>query len=486
MIPRRRCVAIDEARPYFDAIEAEAEVPAFSEEVLNEVDRVLAGTPAAVVENSARWPDRTDLDFVTLDPEGSKDLDQAMCIQRAGEGFRVVYAIADLGAFVRPGGALDDATRTRGSTIYLPDRRLPLHPTELSEGAASLLPNVVRPAVVWDLQLDGAGRVRSLEVNRARIRSRGAYAYDEVQRNLEAGTALEVFRVLREVGMLREELERHRGSINLALPDQELRKTQHGWLLEYRAPLPVEDWNAQISLMVGMEAARIMVDAGVGLLRVMPPPDSATIQWLRGIANVLGITWPNDSTFQEVVRGENGTTPKSAAFITQAARLLRGAGYEAIAGPGLGNEQSAVAAPYAHVTAPLRRLGDRFNNEIILALHAGEAPPAWAVGALGTLPDDLTAAGRKSSKVEHAVVDLIEALLLERSVGATLSGWVVNTDHRNPRIDVQIEEPAIMARVVAPGARLGQQIALRVNATDPLRRTVDLGLAEVSAHGITT
>lgn len=86
--------------------------------------------------------------------------------------------------------------------------------------------------------------------------------------------------------------------------------------------------------------------------------------------------------------------------ITQAARLLRGTGYEAVPGPGRGSAQSAVAAPYAHVTAPLRRLGDRFNNEIILAVHAGHEPPQWAVDALGSLPEELTAAGTKSGTID--------------------------------------------------------------------------------------
>ncbi|MGB2758165.1 MAG: RNB domain-containing ribonuclease [Acidimicrobiia bacterium] len=478
MIPRRRCVSIAEAKPFFDAIEASAAVPPFSTAVTKEVDEAIARAPHRSADHPTPWKDRTEVAFVTLDPQGSKDLDQAMAIERTPDGFRVMYAIADLGAFIVPGGALDAATRERGSTVYLPDRRLPLHPEALSEGAASLLPGEERPALIWDLCLDREGVVQSVALDRAMVRSRDAFAYADVQKKLDASHAPEVFVLLAEVGALRQRLERARGAINLALPDQELEKTADGWELEYRAPLSIEECNAQISLMVGMEAARILIGAGVGLLRVMPPPDSATVQWLRGIARVLEIDWPKGASYQEVVREQRGDTPSSAAFVTQAARLLRGAGYEAITEVGVGAVQSAVAAPYAHVTAPLRRLGDRFNNEMLLAITAGQTPPLWAVEALGTLPQDLTAAARRSSAVERAVVDLIEALLLERSVGARLTGWVVNASHDHSRVDVQIADPAIMTRLTAPGVALGESITVKVNASNPIQRTVDLSIVD--------
>src|SRR5699024_8483847 len=101
--------------------------------------------------------DETGLPFITIDPPRSMDLDQAMHIERDGEGYRVRYAIADVPAFVEPGGALDTEVRLRGQTIYCPDTRVPLHPTELSEGAASLLPDSERPAYVWDMRLTPEG-----------------------------------------------------------------------------------------------------------------------------------------------------------------------------------------------------------------------------------------------------------------------------------------------------------------------------------------
>ena len=103
-------------------------------------------------------PDRRDVELLTIDPPGSRDLDQALHLERRGAGFRVHYAIADVASFVTPGGALDAEAHARGQTIYLPGEKVPLHPPVLSEGAASLLPGQDRPAFLWTLDLDGDGR----------------------------------------------------------------------------------------------------------------------------------------------------------------------------------------------------------------------------------------------------------------------------------------------------------------------------------------
>ena len=97
---------------------------------------------ATQVASAPRLPqlDRTDIALVTIDPIGSMDLDQALCVERQGTGFRLYYAIADVAAFVTAGDAIDLEAHRRGETLYGADARIPLHPKALSEGAASLLP----------------------------------------------------------------------------------------------------------------------------------------------------------------------------------------------------------------------------------------------------------------------------------------------------------------------------------------------------------
>ena len=104
-----------------------------------------------------------------------------MHLERRNDGYRVRYAIADLAAFVEPGGALDRAVWERGVTYYSPDGAVPLHPPVLATGAASLLPDQVRPAIVWTLDLDADGALLETDVARARVRSRAKLDYAGVQ-----------------------------------------------------------------------------------------------------------------------------------------------------------------------------------------------------------------------------------------------------------------------------------------------------------------
>src|SRR5262249_31430491 len=149
----------------------------------------------------------------------------------------------------------------------------------------------------------------------------------------------------------------------------------------------VENFNAQISLLTGMAAARIMLDGTVGLLRTMPPPPASALAKLRAAATALGIDWPEDASAGRVIAAVDPGVPRGAAFLDHAAELMRGAGYTAFDGAlPQQPEQAAVAAPYAHVTAPLRRLADRYATEVCLALYSGTEIPEWARVALPKMP----------------------------------------------------------------------------------------------------
>src|SRR3954453_4871013 len=147
---------------------------------------VLAAAVAAARAQPPPEPDLTGVPFVTVDPPGSTDLDQALHLERRGDGYHLDYAIADVPAFVLPGGPVDAEARRRGQTLYAPDKRAPLHPPVLSEAAASLLPDQERPAFVWRFDLDAEGEVRSASVVRAQGRSRRRLDYGQVQAAADA------------------------------------------------------------------------------------------------------------------------------------------------------------------------------------------------------------------------------------------------------------------------------------------------------------
>lgn len=434
----------------------------------------------AQAENAARnvrlpEADLTGVEFVTIDPAGSVDLDQAVHIARDGDGYLVRYAIADVAGFVEPGGALDASCHERGETLYAPNRRTPLHPEVLSEGAASLLPGQVRPALVWHLRLDAAGEPTGTRVVRASVRSRRRYSYDEVQQLLDAGAAPEVLGLLREVGRLREAAERARGGVSLGVPQQQVRAEGDRWSLEYRTTLPCEGWNAQISLLTGMAAAGLMLSAGVGILRTLPPADDGAITRLRRRAQALGISWPQRVPYPDFVRSLDAAQPRHAAMLNACTTLFRGAGYLAFTAgaPADGARHAAIAAPYAHVTAPLRRLVDRYAAEVCVAVSDGRTPPSWALEALEQLPAEMTASSRRAGSYARGIVDLVEAMVLAPRIGERFAAVLIDVDSDRRAGRLQLREPAVEARVKGSRLRLGAEAAATLVAADLVRGTVD-------------
>ncbi|MFL5968607.1 MAG: RNB domain-containing ribonuclease [Gaiellaceae bacterium] len=452
-MPARR-IRVDPAsamRDGFEAVRREAGVPA---EFPAQVE--------AEAESAARRPperDRIDVPFVTIDPPGSRDLDQALHIEPRGDGHRVRYAIADPRVFIEPGGPLDRDTHERAVTVYAPDENVPLHPPVLSEGAASLLPGEWRPAALWTLDLDATGEVTSAEVARTEVRSVAQHTYEDVPDELA--------RVLAEVGERRLEIERARGGVTLAVPEQEVVREGDAWTTRYRVPLPAEQYNAQISLLTGMSAAKLMLEAGYGVLRTQPHPAERAVKRLHRQAHALGVDWPADVSYADFTRGLDPAVPVNAALLDAAAELSRGAGYTAFDGaPPAEPEHFAIAAAYAHATAPLRRVQDRYVTECCLAACAGTEPPDWVRASLPELPKAMEVGSRRAHAVERGIVDLVEAVLLSGREGERFEAVVIDDQL------VQLRDPPVRAKLEASCPPPGSEVTVRLERADPATRTV--------------
>jgi exoribonuclease R len=480
-VPAREVGLPDELPPDLAAglaaIRAKLEVPdAFPAEVLTAAEQAAA---------EPRLPDRdrTDIELITIDPQGSRDLDQAVHIARDDTGFLVSYAIADVAAFVRAGDPIDLEAHRRGMTLYAPDRRTPLHPPVLSEGAASLLPGQVRPALLWTLRLNTRGKMTDAEVGRALVRSRAQLSYVEAQAEIDGGSPRETLALLSVVGPWREQREADRGGSSLQIPEQEIVEEpagdgDPGWRLSFRAPLPVEGWNAQISLLTGMAAADIMLYGEVGVLRTMPPADPGALHRLRRAAKALGISWPSDLDYPDFLRSLDPHRPRDAAMLNACTALFRGAGYRTFSG-GVPTdaEHAALAMEYAHVTAPLRRLVDRYAGEICIAMCTDRPVPDWVLRTLDGLVEEMAAAEVRAKKYERAIIDLVEAFLLRRRVGEEFVGTVIDVERDRHRGTVMIAEPAVAARVSGSHLPLGEQVRVRLVSADLAGGSVAFELA---------
>ncbi|MCI1017774.1 RNB domain-containing ribonuclease [Microbacterium sp. C5A9] len=449
------------------ALRESVEVPIdFPAEVLAEADAATALTPGL---------DLRDIPFVTLDPLGSRDLDQAFHLERRGHGYTVRYAIADVPGFVLPGGAVDLEARRRGQTLYAADGTIPLHPRVLSEDRASLLPDADRPALVWTFSLDEAGAVEDFRLERAMIRSRARLDYADTQAALDRGEGGPAA-LLPEIGALRIEQERLRGGASLNMPDEEVIRTDDGaYAIERRHPLSVEEWNAQLSLMTGMAAASLMLDAGVGILRTMPQPDEKAFDAFRHQTEALGRPWTT-GRYGDYLRDLDRADPLTLPVLEAAATLFRGAGYVVFDGTAPEDTvQAAIAAPYAHATAPLRRLVDRWSLEICLASSEKRDVPAWVRESLRDVPALMQASGQRASRLDSATINCVEAALLAPLVGTTIEATVIEV--RGERAAVQIAEPAVTASAPIPaGAAPGAVVRLRVMRADIGRGEVEFAV----------
>jgi exoribonuclease R len=397
----------------FDAVRERLELPqAFPPEVVEAPRAAAAVGPRAVERRDLR-----DVPFVTVDPRGSRDLDQALHLERRGDGFRIRYAIADVGAWVARGDALDAEAWQRGQTFYAPDRRTPLYPPELSEGAASLLPDGDRPAVVLELDLDAHGTRTAFRSYRALVRSRRQLAYDEV--------GPDVVPLLDVVGPLLGERAAERGANELDAPAQVVVPDDGpaGYRLEWEERLPSEAWNAQISLAANAAVGDELGRRGTGVLRTMPPPRPQALRALHATARALG----------------------GASY-----RVLQGA-------PTADDEHAAVGGLYAHATAPLRRLADRYLLEELV----GDPVDAETFGRLAHVMETSDAL---AARYEHAIVDLVESRLLEGREGEVFDACVLSV---GGPLRIQIASPPIVANLPeGHGLEPGDAVRVRLAQVD--------------------
>lgn len=421
----------------------------------------------AAAEVAARRPlgehaDRTALPFITLDPATSTDLDQAFVIERSGADLILRYAIADAAWFVDDGDPIDAEAWRRGTTRYLPDGKAGLYPPVLSEGAASLLPNGPRPAVIFVVRVGPDGGVRLDGAERGVIRSTAKLAYDSVRdSDLPPDFAELAGRI--------QAAEDRRGAARIDPPEQEVVAIGGGrFELTFRPPLVSEARNAALSLATNLAIADALMAHHTGLFRVMAGPDARAMARLRHTAAALGIDWPLDMPLDRFERAGRPGDARHAAFMLAVRRAGDGASYAPYR-EGVVPWHAAMAATYAHATAPLRRLADRYVVRAALAIANGQPVPAAVSDAFPKLPSAMARADAQSGQIERAVIDLAETAMLSGRVGESFDAVVTDLDSRGARI--QLRGLPVVTRVDTQDVAPGEAIRVVLAAVDPARRS---------------
>lgn len=424
---------------------------------------VLAAAEAAAKRKPDRHVDRTATPFVTLDPASSTDLDQAFFIEPSGSDLVLRYAIADVSWFVDEGDVIDTEAWRRGSTLYLPDGKASLYPPVLSQGAASLLPEGPRPAVVFAVRVAPDGGVTLDGAERSIIQSRAKLAYDRVdERDLPEGFA--------ELARRVSQAEAARGASRVDPPEQEVEKLANGkYRLTFRATLKSEEQNAALSLAANMAIADALLAHKTGLFRVMAMADDKEIRRLRNTAKALGLDWPKATGLRDFQRTLDPDDARQASMMLEIRRAGNGASYVPYK-DGMTPWHEAMSATYAHATAPLRRLADRYVVDATLAIANGQPVPDSVTAAFAKLPKVMARADGRAAQINGAVISLAEAAMLLGRLGETFEAVV--TDAAAQGAKVQLCDYPVVATVPDAKAAPGERLSVKLIAADPDQRRI--------------
>lgn len=340
--------------------------------------------------------DWRNVPFVTIDNPDSKDLDQALVIERDDEGYRLRYALADASYYVAPGSALFAEALLRGCTYYTPSGAIPMLPTVLSEGLISLNPNVDRRALVFDIRLNKNAEVVNTSIVRASIHSHAKLNYGQVQHYLEVTLmgrhhelSSEPFNesllLFKELGLLLLEQSLDRNVIPFNRTESQIYISGGKLLTRLRERFDTEKYNEQLSLLCNMQGAQ-MLDAMVAnsdLQAVYRVHDAPLRQMQRRLTDVINEfanvqeekekwLWKNGQTLSDYVT----SLPSGADYARRVAAIERQilvsnrASYFTAES---GEHHALAADSYARFSSPMREVvGIYTHKELLEALSTAD------------------------------------------------------------------------------------------------------------------
>lgn len=468
------------------------------------------GTHVRPADHAGRT-DLREMPLVTIDGADARDFDDAVYAEPRGDGWRLVVAIADVSHYVQPGDELDREARRRGTSVYFPDRVVPMLPESLSNGLCSLNPAVDRLCMVCDMVLDEAGKVSSARFYRAIMHSRARLTYDEVDA-AEQGRAHT--QATRRVAVQLEHLygayrclaaaRARRGALELDLPETKILLGPEGTVqaIVGRQRNDAHRLIEECMITANVEAGRFIRRHRLPTLyRVHDGPEETKFEELRLLLQGLGLSLP------DVAR-------RRAREVDQALRALRHRpDFPMLATAVLRSMPQAVYQPenighyglalqcYTHFTSPIRRYPDllvhRAIGHVLDRQRPGDFPhDNAAMDQLGKITSRLE---RRADEATRHVEARCKCLFMEKRVGEELDGVVTGIAHfglfvtlRDIYVDGLIHVTSLpsdyyhlgQGGLSLTGERsgeaftLGQDLRVRIARVDPEQARIDLVLAD--------
>jgi ribonuclease R len=452
---------------------------------------------------------------VTIDPETARDHDDAVGIERQADGgWRLAVHIADVAHYVREGGALDQEAYLRGTSVYFPDRVVPMLPHALSSDVCSLVEGQDRLTQSTVIELDPEGRVRRAEFHDGVIRSAARLSYPQAQGIVDGDGALrERFAPLvgallgmDELAKLMRRRRYERGSLDFDLPEPKLILGPDG---EMTGIVPHERTGSmrlieEFMLAANEAVAEALHQGGVGALyRIHERPDPERVEEFSDLVASLGYRVPGNleavrpEDFQLILRQIEGK-PEEKLVSYLLLRTMKLARYheENLGHFGLATER------YAHFTSPIRRYPDLVVHRALRARRRGldAEREAWLRGQLPEMGRHLSEMERRASEAERELIEWKKVRFMAGRLGETFSGYVTGVQAFG--LFVELEEIYVQGLVHVSSMtddyyrfnekahllkgentrrtyRLGDRVEIQVVRVDLERRQIDFALLDV-------
>jgi len=373
--------------------------------------------------------DLRKLPLVTIDGADARDFDDAVYAQARGEGWRLIVAIADVSSYVEPGTELDSEARARGTSVYFPDRVLPMLPEILSNGLCSLNPRVDRLALCCEMVIDRSGTVTRSRFFEGVMRSAARLTYVDVARYLEGAEsspetrAVEAeLRCLHDVYRALDRKRRRRGAIDFDLPQAKIELDDRGQVVDVHVDdrLVSHRIIEECMIAANVEAARKMQKGRIpGLYRVHDGPDPERIDELVLFLQSLGLKLrsPAKLTPKDVARliEEVADHPEAELIDAMVLRSMSQARYQP---RNVGHFGLALPA-YAHFTSPIRRYPDLMVHRAIkwLLRHGSAKGFRYRLDDLEQLGEHCSRTERRADQAVWQVEERLKCAYLKRHIG---------------------------------------------------------------------
>lgn len=381
--------------------------------------------------------DLTGLDLVTIDGEDARDFDDAVFAEETENGFHLIVAIADVAHYVKEGSALDKDAYSRSTSVYFPDRVVPMLPETLSNGLCSLMPHEDRACMVVHMYIDKRGHKIKHKFERALMRSSARLTYLQVQNAIEGRTdevtkpLLEsrikplyaAYEALKEARVRRQTLELNRSEFKVSL-DKKGRVSHIGIAPQYASHKLIEEFMvlANVAAAESLEKKRAAV-----MYRVHEPPPEEKRESLSDFLKSLDIALPKGAGLKPMhlnkIMEQFKDTAKEQLISDVVLRSQSQARYR----PDNAGHFGLALSRYAHFTSPIRRYADLLVHRSLIHTLDPQDKDGLSKGKKGDFPDmgeHISDNEQRAVKAERDATERYLAAYMSEKIGATFSARI--------------------------------------------------------------